>query len=62
MKKRLYSQPTLTALYPDCANMIADSLHKVEGNANLRYGGGGNQDARVKEQHNYNVWDDNWSN
>lgn len=48
MKKRLYSQPTLTAFYPDCANMIADSLHKVEGNANLRYGGGGNQDARVK--------------
>lgn len=30
MKKRLYSQPTLTAFYPDCANMIADSLHRLK--------------------------------
>ena len=62
MKKRYYSQPALTTIYTDCTNMIADSLHKVESNVNLRYGGGGNQDARVKRQHDYNVWDDNWSN
>ena len=36
------------------------SVHTLSGNADLNYGGGNNQAARIKERGDYNVWDDDW--
>lgn len=65
MKKR-YLIPEVSVVRMDGANMIAQSVTGVGGNAGLGYGGAGDGTpenggpARVKSQGTYNVWDDDW--
>lgn len=39
----------------------ASPVGRVSSNADITYGGGNAQSARVKDQGTYDVWDDNWS-
>lgn len=60
--KKNYLIPQIKVVKVGCANMIAQSIvTNVGGNASLNYGGGGSGAARVREQTNYDVWNDNWS-
>ena len=43
-------------------HILDGSVRTLSGNANMNYGGGSNQAARVKERGDYNVWDDDWQN
>ena len=54
MKK--YEQPTMIAVdMMQMCSILAGTVRKTSGNADLTYGGGGTDAARVKES---NLWDD----
>ena len=59
--KRIYQKPDMTVVRIEHASLICESVNSVENNADINYRGAGNGAARVKEQSNYNVWDDDWS-
>ena len=61
--KRIYQQPVITVVCVQNAQLLCNSIRSVESNADVSYGGksSGPASARVKEQTDYNVWDDNWS-
>lgn len=62
--KKNYIQPATTVVRVAVHGHILDGspVRSVSsGNVGLNYGGGSNQASRVKEQDNYNVWDDDWS-
>lgn len=67
MKKTMYEAPQATVLHIQTETLIAQTtVNAINNNVNLKFGGGTPQDvsdpnARVKEQSNYNVWDDDWS-
>lgn len=50
----------MTFVQVESAIMISQSINRISSNANLNYGGGASGSARVKENHSYNVWDDDW--
>ena len=59
--KKNYQQPETLVVHIQHQCIICNSpLNSVSTNADLTYGGGSNQAARVK-QNNYSVWDDDWS-
>lgn len=63
--KRLYILPKVSLVRMNCVFMIAQSINRASGTTNIQYGGLGTADnggmsSRVKEQHTYNVWDDDW--
>ncbi len=59
MKKK-YLNPGMTFVQVESTIMISQSINRISSNANLNYGGGASGSARVKENHSYNVWDDDW--
>jgi len=59
MKKK-YLNPEMTFVQAESAIMISQSINRISSNANLNYGGGASESARVKENRSYNVWDDDW--
>lgn len=61
MMNKKYQKPDLRVVCIENAHLVCESLHSVQSNVNLRYGGGNTGSARVKEQKDYNVWEDNWS-
>lgn len=59
--KKTYQKPDTMVVCVQNAQLLCNSVKSVESNA-VNYGGrksGG--EARVKEQTDYNVWDENWS-
>ncbi len=61
MMNKRYQKPNLRVVCIENAHIVCGSIKRVESNAGLTYGGGGNGAARVKEQKDYNVWNDDWS-
>ena len=59
--KKIYQKPAITVVRIEHASLICESVSSVENNVNIYYRGAGNGEARVKEQSNYSVWDDDWS-
>jgi len=60
MKKRLYELPKSTVFYMQTETLTVVS--SINSNVDLRLGGGpSDENARVKQQSNYDVWDDDWS-
>lgn len=61
MMNKKYQKPDLRVVCIENVHIVCDSIHSVQSNVSLRYGGGNTGAARVKEQKDYNVWEDNWS-
>ena len=63
MKKQTYIQPTLHIGHIQLRCFICYIITRVEGNADLKYRGGGNGPARAKSLDHFNVWEeeDDWS-
>ncbi|MBO4826991.1 MAG: hypothetical protein J5506_07150 [Prevotella sp.] len=62
--KKIYQQPTLCNVSVAAHGHILDGGSHVvnfSSNAEMNYGGGSNQAARVKDNGGYNVWDDDWN-
>ena len=59
--KKSYLKPEQRVVKIQQHSIICSSpLTSISNNAELNYGGGSNQSARVKRDC-YNVWDDDWS-
>ena len=62
--KKNYQQPATTVVSVESeSHLLTDSLHNVttQQGVNIRYGGGNNGGARVKDATDtYDVWDDDW--
>lgn len=57
MNKKVYQQPRLQTTKVESQNqLLADSVTNVNGNAGMKYGGGGTGAARAGE--GGDVWDD----
>lgn len=55
MNKKAYQQPTMNVVKLQHHSMICVSVNSVDGNANLRYGGGASVDANSRRGGD---WDD----
>ena len=58
-KKYMKPEQRVVKIQQQCIICVSQ-LSSVSSNADLNYGGGSNQAARVK-QNAYSVWDDDWS-
>ena len=62
MKKQTYIQPTLHVGRIQLRCFICQSVIRTEGNAGLKFRGGGSGPARAKSLDHYDVWeDDDWN-
>ena len=65
--KKIYLHPATTVVRMEIKNqiLITSEVTSVSTNlgssANIGYGGGGSDDARVKDAGSYDVWKDDWS-
>ena len=60
-KKYMTPEQRVVELQHNTMLLQASPVTSVNSNAGMNYGGGNSQSARVKEQTDYNVWDNDWS-
>ena len=60
--KKNYIQPATTVVSVATETLIAQSVTGLSNSVGMKYGGGNNGAARVKDATDaYDVWDDDWS-